>query len=266
MDWLLVEEKESEAAKQAKLKGYVSIGFGRWADKNGTMVAFTTKSGRLAPYEGSDTEPKPVEPACREDDPKPSGFTRPFVDPQLGDDGIHRSDAHVSAPSATLAGLDHAALAKHYDYYAGKFATEALLQLLRRIDQGALNEKELRFYTSKEFGDYALVMKDAVVVLNTTLVTFELTMKHDIRINGGEVSLNLKTLHKESHIPMVILDTMLLDLEQRGPSFWYAEALLLKYAAAVDTYDQRARVLEFDYKSVDSDNDPTEPIGVASAQ
>ncbi len=60
---LLLQEKESEASRQAKSQGLTSMGFGRWG-KDG-VVTHTTTDGRLTPVKSKDTpdSQKPTEPS-----------------------------------------------------------------------------------------------------------------------------------------------------------------------------------------------------------
>jgi len=268
MRYLVTEAQESEASKQAKLKGYTSIGFGRWTDKFGNMVAFTTKTGRLAPYEPPEKpEPKQAHPAPPEQEPT-SSITKPFIKPNIAT-GIHTSDASVPTPEPIEDPTTQGELHNNYDYYASKFAAEALLLILKWINEGKLSGYEFNFYTSKLYGEYALIMKDAVISLNTALRDLESYMSDTINNQDGKVTLNLKTIHRVSTLSPELLHIMLIDITKHGPSFHYAEAMLLNYAKIADQYDRKARLLKFNYTTVEhdvDDDDPTDPEGHVSQE
>jgi len=258
----LTEAKESEASKQAKLKGYQSIGFGRWADKFGNLVAFTTKTGRLAPYDKKpDAETKSSTDDVFE---KPSDdFIQSFTKQKTQPSNQYRSDAQVNKRIPTEKLVDSDTLQQKFSYYADKYAAEAMLMLLKQMRVGNLDTKEMAFYTSPEFLEYADSMSRTVVALDTALSALEKGMAGQIKRGEGKLSLSLGELYGESGVENDLLHIMLMDLKNEGPSLTFANAMLLYYASSVREYDEKTGTLVFDYNEVEEPEaiiDPNDPI------
>lgn len=257
---LTEEEKESEAAKQAKLKGLRSIGFGRWVDKNGNMAAFTNKRGRLVPYEP--TEEKPEEGPKGDGEDGTSTFIKPFI-PQ-GDKKLlkpYQSKGYV-APKVRVKRLNHDELRKQFDHYSSKYSAEALLVLLKWIQNGELNSHQMKFYTGKEFLVYAPLMKDLVVSLNMALIDAGGDESGLVKKVGSQAVFDLDSLYQRSSVPEKLLHIMLLDLKQRGPSYIYAKSMSLSYAANAQDYRELSKILVFDYDSIENEVDYDDAQGL----
>ncbi len=247
MTILLVEE--SEAAKQAKLKGYVSIGFGRWADKFGNMVAFTTKTGRLAPYTkqskepGSDTTSPGQEP---DGTPPPPAEAQPPA--QVG-----VAQPPGSTPSSAPAGAPVSAESHRaaQEYQAGKYAAEALLELLRQIEDGNITDEGLRFYTSKPFRAYALVLKMAVKQIDSALEQLLIQNHSAISKNHGIVTFDLQTISEKAKLHPTVAHMALIDLSTEGPSYTFAKLMQFDHAVSVEKYNRPHRLLTFEYAMED---------------
>jgi len=246
---LVTEDKQSEAAKQAKLKGYVSIGFGRWADKFGNMVAFTTKSGRLAPYTPpDDPESSKGQPAAQSDEESPES-NQPDAAGSDDEPGYQSAaDTSSRGSSPPVGQPDEQAV--QFNHQAEQVSAKALLLLLKWIAAGKLNDNELDFYTGDKFREYALTMKDSVIALNNGLASLY-TQKHDaIQASGGKITIDFDTLFQVTAVLSKHMKTMLVDISEQGPSFHYAQTLSLHYAGNVKDYDINETVLRFDYSTI----------------
>jgi len=245
MTILLAEVRESEASKQAKLKGYVSIGFGRWADKFGNMVAFTTSAGRLAPYVKQEDPEKAPRGAAQQN--APSGFTQPIVEPTAPPQQVNFPGQEQPGGGQQSAEDVAQANKAAADYEAGRYAAEALLELLRQIEAGNITDEGLHFYTSKPFRAYALVMKMAVQQIDLALENLLVKNHAKISKDHGIITYDLKTISEEAKLHPTVAHMGLIDLSTEGPSHKFAKMMMLDHAPSVTKYNRTHRFLTFEY-------------------
>lgn len=261
---LITETAETEASKQAKLKGYKSIGFGRWVDKNGNMAAFTNKRGRLVPYQGK-PDPEIHKKSSNLDD-SPASFITPFVKTSKKTSNSHFTSAR---PKLGIHDVKIRSLRDKFDEFAAKYAAEALLTLLKWIKNKDLTAEQLKFYTSSSFEAYALVMKDVIVALNMALIDGESDLTGVVKKVGDRVVYDLDGLYQRSTIPEALLHIALVDLYEHGPSYIFAKSMKLEYAASADDYRVQSKVLVFNYSDIrpeESEYSETDPAEIAPTQ